>query len=327
MNPFMVNLMNKAKSNTKNIILPESQDERILKAAEYLLANNICEVSLVGKKADLCSKGFDVSKAHFFDPEDENLTKDLVEVYYDLRKKKGISWIEAKRQLKTPINFASLLLKVGKVDGLVSGAVSPTADVLRAGIQIIKPTPGNKTVSSFFIMIVPDKSFGEEGVLFFADCGVIPNPDANQLSDIALATAQNYEKLVGQAPKVAMLSFSTKGSAKHPDVDKVTDAYKILQSKNTNSYQVDAELQLDAAIVPSVGSKKAPDSKVAGSANVLVFPTLDAGNIGYKLVQRLAKAEAYGPIIQGLNKPMNDLSRGCSFEDVVNVAILTSIQA
>lgn len=323
----MANLLNKAKSSIKNIILPESSDERILKAAEYLLEHKICDVSLVGNKNDLCSKGFEVSKAHFFDPEDEGLGKELVEIYYDLRKKKGISWVEAKRQVKTPINFASMLLKVGKVDGLVSGAVSPTADVLRAGIQIIKPTPGNKTVSSFFIMIVPDTSFGDDGVLFFADCGVIPNPDANQLSDIALATAGNYEKLVGKAPKVAMLSFSTKGSAKHPDVDKVTEAYKIIQSNNPKNYEIDAELQLDAAIVPSVGTKKAPGSTVAGNANVLVFPTLDAGNIGYKLVQRLAKAEAYGPIIQGLNKPMNDLSRGCSYEDVINVAILTSIQS
>ncbi|MCJ8346837.1 phosphate acetyltransferase [bacterium] len=327
MNPFMKDLMSKAKSNVKDIIFPESGDDRILKAAEYLLENKICKVSLVGNKAELLSKGFNVQKATFYDPNDETLTKDLVEIYYDLRKKKGISWVEAKRQIKTPINFASLLLKVGKVDGLVSGAVSPTADVLRAGIQIIKPAPGSKTVSSFFIMIVPDTSYGENGVLFFADCAVIPNPDVHQLSDIALATASNYEKLVGAVPKVAMLSFSTKGSAKHDDVNKVNEAFRILQTKNSKSYLVDAELQLDAAIVSSVADKKAPDSQVAGNANVLVFPTLDAGNIGYKLVQRFAKAEAYGPIIQGLAKPMNDLSRGCSFEDVINVAILTSIQA
>ncbi|PCJ19771.1 MAG: phosphate acetyltransferase [Candidatus Cloacimonadota bacterium] len=327
MNPFMKNLMNKAKSNLKNIVFPESNDERILKAAEFLLAQNICEVSLIGNKSNLISKGFNIQKAHFFDPEDESISKELIESYYDLRKKKGISWVEAKRQLKTPITFATMLLKHKKVDGLVSGAVSPTADVLRAGIQIIKPAPGNKTVSSFFIMIMPDTSFGKDGILFFADCAVIPNPDANQLSDIALATASNYEKLVGDIPKVAMLSFSTKGSAKHPDVDKVTEAFKILQSKNSKNYLVDAELQLDAAIIDAIANKKAPESNVAGNANILVFPTLDAGNIGYKLVQRFAKAEAYGPIIQGLNQPMNDLSRGCSYEDVINVAILTSIQS
>lgn len=323
---FIQKMKELSTARPRNIIFPESEDDRVLEACQILLKEKYCHVSLIGNEDKLKSRGYLLDGASFFDPNDEDLIKEYTQSYYDLRKSKSVSWVEAKRALSKPINLASILLKHGKVDGLVSGSVSPTADVLRAGIQIVKPTPGNKTVSSFFVMIVPDKSFGEDGILFFADCGVVPNPTQEQLADIAVATAGNFEKLIGKDPRVGMLSFSTMGSASHGDVDKVKAALEIAKKKNAE-LQIDGEMQADAALIPAVGKKKAPDSSVAGNANILIFPTLDAGNIGYKLVQRLAKAEAYGPIIQGLSKPMNDLSRGCSVEDIVNVGVITSVQA
>ncbi len=327
MNAFIDRLKSTAMKNPRNIILPEAQDNRVLKAAEYLIQEKLCNVTLVSDPQAINSSGFNLAGAKIVSPSDQELVKELAETYYELRKDKGLSWVEALRALSKPITLASLLLRQGKVDGLVSGSISPTADVLRAGIQIVKPSEGNKTVSSFFIMIEPSGAFGDDGILFFADCGVIPSPDSEQLADIALATAGNFKKLIEEDPRVAFLSFSTKGSAMHADVEKVKKAFEIASQKNSEAYLMDAELQLDAAIVESVASKKAPESAVAGKANVLIFPDLNAGNIGYKLVQRLANAEAYGPIIQGLNKPMNDLSRGCTWQDIVNVSVITAIQA
>ncbi len=327
MNAFIERLKSTAIRNPKNIILPEAEDERVLKAAEYLIREKICDVTLVCDPKAIDTSGYDLTGAQVVSPLDDALTKSLTETYYELRKDKGISWVEARRELSKPITLASVLLKLGKVDGLVSGSISPTADVLRSGIQIVKPSRDNKTVSSFFVMIEPSGTFGADGILLFADCGVIPNPNSEQLADIALATARNFKKLVDDEPKVAFLSFSTKGSAKHADVDKVKRAFDIASERNSEGYLLDAELQLDAAIIESVASKKAPHSCLEGQANVLIFPDLDAGNIGYKLVQRFANAEAYGPIIQGLDKPMNDLSRGCTWQDIVNVSIITAVQA
>ncbi len=327
MNTFIDRLKSTAKRNIRNIILPEAEDERVLRAAEYLLQEKICNVTLVADPKIIDTSDFNLSGVQIVSPFDEDLLKELTEVYYDLRKDKGLSWVEAQRALTKPITLASVLLRQDRVDGLVSGSISPTADVLRSGIQIIKPTEGNKTVSSFFVMIEPSGVFGADGILLFADCGVIPSPDSEQLADIALATADNFKKLVEDEPKIAFLSFSTKGSANHSDVDKIKKAFEIASQKNSEGHLMDAELQLDAAIIDSVASKKAPNSSVAGKANILIFPDLNAGNIGYKLVQRFANAEAYGPIIQGLNKPMNDLSRGCTWQDIVNVCVITAVQA
>ena len=327
MNAFIERLKSIARSNLRNIILPEAEDERVLKAAEYLLQEKLCNVTVIAEPQVIESSGYNLSGVKIVSPSDDELLKELTEVYYELRKNKGLSWVEARRALSKPITLSSVLLRQGKVDGLVSGSISPTADVLRSGIQIIEPKKGNKTVSSFFVMIEPSGAFGSNGILFFADCGVIPSPDSAQLADIALATASNFKKLIEDEPKVAFLSFSTKGSAKHSEVDKVTRAYEIASQRNSDGYLMDAELQLDAALIESVASKKAPESTVAGKANVLIFPDLNAGNIGYKLVQRIANAEAYGPIIQGLKKPMNDLSRGCTWQDIVNVSIITAVQA
>lgn len=327
MSQFIDRMKEIARNNIRNIVLPESDDSRVLKAAEFLLGEGLCDVTLIGESSVIRTREFSLDKAKVISASDDDLIKSLTEDYYQLRKGKGASWVECRRALAKPINLASMLLRNGTVDGLVSGSISPTADVLRAGIQIVKPAPSNKTVSSFFVMIEPTGSFGSNGILFFADCGVIPNPSAEQLADISLATADNFSKLIDVDPKVAFLSFSTKGSAKHEDVNKVVKAYELAMKSNSSNYSMDAELQLDAAIIPSVACKKAPESAVAGQANVLIFPDLDAGNIGYKLVQRFAQAEAYGPIIQGLNKPMNDLSRGCTWEDIVNVSLITAVQA
>jgi phosphate acetyltransferase len=324
---FMSGFYEKARNNQKTVILPETGDERVLKAAEILLKEGYCKVALIGEESVLKDRGCNLDGALFYSPKDETLIKELTEDYYNLRKSKGISWAEAKRQLEIPITLATMLLKVGKADGLVSGSDSPTADVLRAAFQIIKPQPGVKTVSSFFMMVTDSESVGHNGVLFMGDCAVIPDPNPEELADIALATAENYANFMPDEPRVALLSFSTKGSAKHEKVDKVLEALKIASQKNSKNYNIDGELQADAAIVPGIGCKKAPDSKVAGHANVLIFPDLAAGNIGYKLVQRFAGAEAIGPFLQGLNKPMNDLSRGCSVEDIVNTSVITAVQA
>lgn len=320
----------KAKKQLRTIVLPETEDERVLKATEQVLKEKTANVVLIGNEdtinADASKYGANIAGAKIIDPKKfENINKYIDELV-ELRKSKNLSREEATNlMLNEPRFFGCMMVRLGDADGLVAGSNSPTADVLKAAIQVIKTAPGINTVSSTFIMETKDGKFGDNGLILFADCAVIPDPTAEQLADIAAATATTASSVVGLEPRVAMLSFSTKGSAAHPLVDKVTTACKILENKNV-SFQFDGELQADAAIVESIGVKKAPNSKVAGKANILVFPDLQSGNIGYKLVQRFANAEAHGPIVQGLNKPVNDLSRGCSVEDIANLVAITATQ-
>ena len=324
------NIKVKAKLQLRTIVLPESEDERVLKATQQVLEEKTAKVVLIGNaetiKADAIKCGANIDGAVIVDPKKfDNIDKYIYELV-ELRKTKNLSREEATKIMTTePRFFGCMMVRLGDADGLVAGSNSPTADVLKAAIQVIKTAPGINTVSSTFIMETADGNFGDNGLILFADCAVIPEPNAEQLADIACATAATAASVVGLEPRVAMLSFSTKGSASHPMVDKVTTACQILKDRDVK-FAFDGELQADAAIVASVGSKKAPDSKVAGCANILVFPDLQSGNIGYKLVQRFAGAEAHGPIIQGLNKPVNDLSRGCSVEDISNLVAITATQ-
>ena len=267
-----------------------------------------------------------MSKATFIDPESYERMDEIVNTLVEIRKSKGITAEEAKKMLEDPLYLGVMLVKLNIADGMVSGAIHATASVLRPALQILKTDPSSELVSAFFIMDCPNKSYGEDGVFLFADCALNQNPTSAELSGIAASSAKSFEAFVGSEAKIAMLSHSSKGSAKHADVDKVVEAVKLAKEKYPD-LKVDGELQLDAAIVPEIGTQKAPDSAVAGKANVLIFPDLDAGNIGYKLVQRLAGAEAYGPVLQGIAKPVNDLSRGCSAEDIVGVIAITAIQA
>ena len=325
---FLSTIKARAKSSKKAIVLPESYEERNLEAANAVLAEGIADIILVGKKEEIIAagKGADLSKAIFIDPASYEKTDEMVAMLVELRKSKGVTPEQARKMLDDPLCFGVMLVKLGVADGMVSGAVHATADVLRPALQILKTDPSADLVSAFFVMVCPDKSYGDDGVFVFADCGLNQNPSSAELAGIAASSAKSFKALVGGDARIAMLSHSSKGSAKHADVDKVVEAVKIANEKYPD-IMVDGELQLDAAIVPSVGSQKAPNSKVAGKANVLVFPDLDAGNIGYKLVQRLAGAEAYGPMLQGIAKPVNDLSRGCSAEDIVGVVAITAIQA
>lgn len=324
------NIKAKAKQNLRTIVLPESEDERVLKATEQVLKDKTANIILIGNedtiKADSAKCGANIEGAKIIDPKKFANTDRYIDELVELRKSKNLSKEEATNlMLNEPRFFGCMMVRLGDADGLVAGSNSPTADVLKAAIQVIKTAPGINTVSSTFIMETADGKFGDNGLILFADCAVIPDPTSEQLADIASATAATAASVVGLEPRVAMLSFSTKGSAAHPLVDKVTNACDILKQRGVN-FEFDGELQADAAIVASVGSKKAPDSKVAGKANILVFPDLQSGNIGYKLVQRFANAEAHGPIIQGLNKPVNDLSRGCSVEDISNLVAITATQ-
>lgn len=324
------NIKAKAKQNLRTIVLPESEDERVLKATEQVLKDKTANIILIGNedtiKADSAKCGANIEGAKIIDPKKFANIDRYIDELVELRKSKNLSKEEAtKLMLNEPRFFGCMMVRLGDADGLVAGSNSPTADVLKAAIQVIKTAPGINTVSSTFIMETADGKFGDNGLILFADCAVIPDPTSEQLADIASATAATAASVVGLEPRVAMLSFSTKGSAAHPLVDKVTNACDILKQRGVN-FEFDGELQADAAIVASVGSKKAPDSKVAGKANILVFPDLQSGNIGYKLVQRFANAEAHGPIIQGLNKPVNDLSRGCSVEDISNLVAITATQ-
>lgn len=324
------NIKAKAKQNLRTIVLPESEDERVLKATEQVLKDKTANIILIGNedtiKADSAKCGVNIEGAKIIDPKKFANIDRYINELVELRKSKNLSKEEATNlMLNEPRFFGCMMVRLGDADGLVAGSNSPTADVLKAAIQVIKTAPGINTVSSTFIMETADGKFGDNGLILFADCAVIPDPTSEQLADIASATAATAASVVGLEPRVAMLSFSTKGSAAHPLVDKVTNACDILKQRGVN-FEFDGELQADAAIVASVGSKKAPDSKVAGKANILVFPDLQSGNIGYKLVQRFANAEAHGPIIQGLNKPVNDLSRGCSVEDISNLVAITATQ-
>lgn len=319
-----------AKKELRTIVLPESEDERVLKATQMVLEEKTANIVLIGNeetiKKDAASCGANIDGATIIDPKSYDGIDKYIDELVELRKSKGLSREEATEIMTTePRFFGCMMVRLGDAHGLVAGSNSPTADVLRAAIQVIKTAPGINTVSSAFIMETADGKFGDNGLLLFADCAVIPEPNAEQLADIACATAATAKSVVGIEPRVAMLSFSTKGSANHPLVDKVQYAVDILTERNVD-FAFDGELQADAAIVESVGAKKAPDSKVAGKANVLVFPDLQSGNIGYKLVQRFAGADAHGPVVQGLAKPVNDLSRGCSVEDIANLVAITATQ-
>ena len=327
---FIDEIKAKAKSNVKTIVLPETEDARTYEAAEKILKEGTAKLVLIGSEEEIAkNKGsFDISGAVIVDPATSDKTESYIAKLVELRQKKGMTEEQARELLlKSYTYYGVMMVKMGDADGMVSGACHSTADTLRPCLQILKTKPGTKLVSSFFVMVVPDCDMGENGTFVFSDCGLEQNPDSEKLAAIALSAAESFKLLVGDEPRVAMLSHSSMGSAKHADVDKVVEAVKIAKENAPEGVMVDGELQLDAAIVPSVGASKAPDSPVAGKANVLVFPDLDAGNIGYKLVQRLAKAEAYGPMTQGIAAPVNDLSRGCSADDIVGVVAITAVQA
>lgn len=326
---FLEDIKAKAKADKKTIVMPESLEKRTLDAAAVVLKEGIANIILVGNKEEIIKKaeGADISSANFIDPNNYDKFDELVDTFVEIRKSKGMTPEKAKDILiKDPLYFGVLLVKLGIADGMVAGAINATANVLRPSLQILKTAPGTKLVSAFFVMIVPNCDLGANGTFVFSDCGLEQNPTPDKLAAIAQSSAKSFEMLIGEEPIVAMLSHSTKGSASHDDVTKVVEATKIAKEENPN-LKLDGEFQLDAAIIPSVGELKAPGSDVAGKANVLIFPDLDAGNIGYKLVQRLAKAEAYGPITQGIAKPVNDLSRGCVAEDIVGVVAITAVQA
>ena len=326
---FIESIKERAKQNKKRIVLPETMDRRVLEAAEKIIREDIADIILIGKEEEIAenSKGLDISGAKIINPFTSDLTEELTLEFVEIRKNKGLTYDEAKKLLlEDYAYFACMLVKTGRADGVVSGACHSTANTLRPALQIIKTKPGTMLVSAFFLMVVPDCAYGNNGVFVFADSGLVQNPNPEELAAIAKSSAESFELLVGSEPNVAMLSHSTKGSASHPDVDKVVSAVKIAKERYPQ-YKIDGELQLDAAIVPEVAATKAQDSKVAGHANVLIFPDLDAGNIGYKLVQRLAKAEAYGPVTQGIAAPVNDLSRGCNVDDIVGVVAITAVQA
>lgn len=332
MSRILEEIKQKAAKMYKHIVLAEGEDERTVRAADILTKQKIARVTLIGDKEQLKSrfKDIDFSGINIENPNTSNKLEQYANLLYELRKSKGMTIENAFETAKNPLYFATLMLKAGDVDGMVAGAVNSTGDVLRPALQIIKTAPGIKSASSCFLMVLPEDSkqageYGEGGAFIFGDCGLIPNPTADQLSDIAFSCVDSFRSLIGGQPKVALLSFSTKGSGKDPIVDKVVEAYNILKDKNPD-FMFDGELQSDAALVPKVAAAKAPGSPVGGKANVLIFPDLNAGNIAYKLVQRLAGAEAIGPIIQGLDKPVNDLSRGCNTDDIVCAAAIVALK-
>lgn len=327
---FAEELLLRAKKLNKKVVLPETEDERTLIAAATLVKEQICRVVLVGVpdqvKAAAKKCGADISGCEILSPLDEPTAAPLAEKLYQYRKDKGVTPEKARELIKDYLYFATMLLKEGIVDGYVAGATHTTGENLRPGLQIVKAMPGLKTVSSFFVMIHPNPKFGENGVMIYSDCGMVEMPTAEQLADIAIASARSWKQLVGTEPRVAMLSYSTKGSAKSTDTEKVIKAIELVK-KSAPSLCIDGEMQFDAAIIPSIGERKAKGSSVAGKANVLIFPDLDAGNIGYKITERLGGAQALGPLVQGMAKPAHDLSRGCSADDIVKVAAIAAIMA
>jgi len=323
-NELLIKIRSKAAQRKKTIVLPESHDERILRAAEILTKEKIASIITLGNedkiRSEASKSGIDLLGIRIIDPDKSDKLNDFADIFYNQRKHKGVTIEQARETVKRDIFFAGMMVREGMADGSVSGSIATTADVTRSGIFCVGLGEGMSILSSFFLMVFPD------AVYSFADCAVNPNPDAKQLADIAICTADNYKKLLGEVPYIAMLSFSTKGSAEHELVDKVREATKLIQEKRPDLI-VDGELQFDAAIVDSIGKKKSPGSKVAGHANVLIFPDLNSGNIGYKIAQRLGKAEAIGPVNQGLKKPFFDLSRGCSVDDIVNTASIACLMA
>lgn len=326
---FLEQIVSRAKSDIKTIVLPESTDIRTIKAAAMIQKQGIANIILIGNKDEIkkLAGDLDISKAQIVDPADFDKFDEYVNTLYELRKAKGMTIEQARKLLsENVLYFGIMMVKMGAADGMVAGAINSTGNTLRPALQILKTAPGAKLVSAFFIMVVPDCEYGENGVFVYGDSGLVENPNAEELSEIAIASSKSFKSLVQAEPVVAMLSYSTYGSAKSELTEKVVEATKLAKEK-APELQLDGELQADAAIVASVGQSKAPGSSVAGKANVLIFPDLNCGNISYKLTQRLAKADAYGPIIQGLARPVNDLSRGCSAEDIVGVVAITCVQA
>lgn len=328
---LMNSIRSNAKKHNKRIVLPEGTEERTLKAADIIIKEKLAQIILLGSKneIDALAKQWDlnnIGNAKIIDPRFHEKKNIYIDILLELRKHKGLSREVATQLVEDPLYLATLMIKNGDADGEVAGAMNATGDVLRPAFQIVKTLPGISVVSGAFIMIIPDKSFGEEGILIFADCAVHPSPTERELAEIAVATARTAKAIAGIEPKVAMLSFSTKGSAKSPEVERVVEATRLAREMAPDIL-IDGELQADAAINEKIGKSKAPDSAIAGKANVLVFPDLESGNISYKLVQRLAHAEAIGPVLQGMAAPINDLSRGCSIEDIVNLVAITANQA
>jgi phosphate acetyltransferase len=328
---LMQAIIAKAKANRQRIVLPEGNEERTIIAADRLLADGVADIILIGNPQELKDLVMQyqlshIDKATIIDPVSNEKKEVYANLLYELRKNKGMTPKEAAKLVENPLYLGCLMIKNGDADGEIAGACNTTGDVLRPALQIVKTLPGISVVSGAFLMFVQDTSYGEDGILVFADCAVMPNPTAKELAEIAITTAYTTSAIVGVEPRVAMLSFSTKGSAKHELVDKVTEATRLAKEMEPD-LQIDGEMQADAALIPAVGKSKSPGSLVAGKANVLVFPDLQSGNISYKLVQRLGKAEAIGPILQGMAAPVNDLSRGCSIDDIYKMVAICANQA
>ena len=327
---FIESIKQRAKQNIKTIILPEAEDKRVLEAASKVIAQGFAKVILIGNKEqvekDSKENNIDLSGVEIIDIKSSTKKQEYAQKLFELRQAKGMTQEEASKLIEEPIYFGMMMLKNGEADGLVSGAAHSTSNTLRPALQILKTAPNTKLVSAFFVMCVPNCEYGEHGTFIYGDSGLNQNPNADELSEIAISSAKSFRSLVEAEPKVAMLSYSTYGSAKSELTEKVIEATKLVKEKAPDLL-VDGELQVDAAIIPEVSKSKAPGSPIEGNANVLIFPDLNAGNIGYKLTQRLAKAEAYGPLCQGIAKPVNDLSRGCSADDIVGVVAITAVQA
>lgn len=328
---FIENMKEEAKKEIKTIVLPESEDLRTLEATQNVLEEGFANIVLIGNPDDINKlakeNNVDITGAQIVNPATSNDFSKYANDLYELRKNKGMTLDQAKELLMSNSRyFATMMVKEGDADGFVSGASHPTSDTLRPALQILKAAPGTKLVSAFFVMVLPDNQYGEEGVFIFADSGLNEYPDADALSEIAISSSKSFKELIGKEPKVAMLSYSTHGSAHSPLTDKVVEATKLLKEKAPDLI-CDGEIQLDAAIIPEVAERKAPGSPLKGNANILIFPDLDAGNIGYKLTQRFGHAEAYGPLCQGVSKAVNDLSRGCSSKDIAGVVAITAVQA